>query len=302
MPARHSALTGSRARRLATSLAALVLTASGIGAPGPAGAESGAGVSTDPAGAHVVLRHDEVWVEIGPVGGGHSGSGTPGTGCLRRWVPTANAIYLRPSTVPGDYHITPMPPRPGPDYRAYFVYCGARYVTSVWLRPSQFAPAGAAMDPRAIADQLVRDLPYPAATVGISPAARGLTGLEAWFWVAGYTGEPLRDAVEGFGLHVEVEARPAAVQWDFGDGSGPITGTLGAAAPARSDITHVYEQRTRAVPFTVHATVRLDVRWRLNGGPWQDLAPVTRVASRSYPVAESRAALVPTGVGPATPG
>lgn len=297
MPARHSALT----RALVTPFVALVLTASGLAVPGPAAAESGAGVSTDPTGAHVVLHHDEVWVEVGPVGGGGSSS-TPGTGCHRRWVPTAYAVYLRDSTVPGDYHVIPMPPRPTPEYRAYFVYCDARYVTSVWLQPSQFAAGGTAMDPRTIAEQLARDLPYPPAAIGISPAARGLTGLEAWFWVSGYTGEPLRDAVEGFGLRVEVEARPASVQWDFGDGSGPSTGTLGAPAPARSDVTHVYEPRSRAVPFTVRATVRLDVRWRLDGGAWQNLTPVTRAASRPYPVAESRAALVPTGTGPVTPG
>ena len=37
---------------------------------------------------------------------------------------------------------------------------------------------------------------------------------------------------------------------------------------------------------------QLDVRFRVNGGPWEALDPVARSATRAYPVAESRAALV----------
>jgi hypothetical protein len=147
---------------------------------------------------------------------------------------------------------------------------------------------------RAIAEELVRDLPYPPARIGISPDTRGLTGLESWFWVAGYAG-PLRDAVDEFGMHVEVEATPASVRWEFGDGSPPVAGTLGTAAPARSDVVHVYEHRRSRAPATVRATVRLDARFRVNGGPWQGLDPVFRTATRGYPVAESRAALVRSG-------
>ena len=52
-------------------------------------------------------------------------------------------------------------------------------------------------------------------------------------------------------------------------------------------------------PFTfsairmVGALIILSVRWRLNGGPWQDIDPVVRTATDPYRVVESRAALVP---------
>jgi hypothetical protein len=184
-----------------------------------------------------------------------------------------------------------MPPRPGPGYVAYHVYCGATYVTSVWLPPDAFGAAAPVVDPRAVAEELVRDLPYPAATIGISPDARGLTGLESWFWVVGYS-STLRDAVDGFGLRVEVEATPASVRWDFGDGTTAVTGTLGRAAPARSDVVHTYDERRRRTAPGVRATVRLDTRYRVDGGPWEALDPVFRTATRGYPVAESRAALV----------
>jgi hypothetical protein len=251
-----------------------------------------ANVSTDPAGAHVRLSRGGAWVEVrAPRAGGGEGGGAPTSGCLRRWVPTRYPIYLRNSPVKPDRQVVPMPPSPGPGYVAYHVWCGPTYVTSVWLPPAAFL-AAAPIDPRVIAEELVRDLPYPAATVGASPDARGLTGLESWFWVVGYRG-PLRDAVNELGVLVEVEATPASVQWDFGDGTAPVAGTLGRAAPRRSDVAHVYERRRRSVPAAVRAVVRLDVRYRVDGGPWLPLDPVFRTATRAYPVAESRAALVP---------
>jgi hypothetical protein len=256
-------------------------------------------VSTSPAGAHVRLSRGGTWIEVrGPRGGGGNGDdgggggGTP-FGCRRRWVPTQYPNYLRTSPVSPDFHVTPMPPRPGPGYVAYHVFCGTDYITSVWLPPDAFAAAAPVVDVRAIAEQLVRDLPYPAATIQISPDARGLTGLESWFWVNGYTGV-LRDAVEELGIRVEVEALPASVRWDFGDGTPTSAGTLGRATPARSDVVHRYERRSRTTPLAVRATVRLDVRYRVGNGPWQALDPVFRTAARGYPVAESRAALVPS--------
>jgi hypothetical protein len=269
--------------------------ATAVAPASPAAAAPAVDVSTDPVGAHIRLTRGGAWVEVrAPRGadGGGGGSSAPPSGCLRRWVPTQYPAYQRPSRVLPDIIRIPMPPRPGPGYVAYHVYCGATYVTSVWLPPDAFAAAAPVLDPRAIAEELVRDLPYPAAAIGISPDGRGLTGLESWFWVTGYTGT-LRDAVDELGVRVEVEATPGTVRWDFGDGTAPVPGTLGQAAPARSDVVHVYEQRRRATPANVRAVVRLDVRYRVDGGPWLPLDPVFRLASRGYPVAESRAALVP---------
>ncbi len=150
----------------------------------------------------------------------------------------------------------------------------------MWLLPTAFAPAAAAVDVRAIAEQLVRDLPYPAAEIHISPDGRGLTGLESWFWVTGYTGV-IRDAVDELGIRVEVEALPATVAGSFGDDTPTQPGSLGRAAPARSDVAHTYERRSTVAPLAVRATVRLDVRFRVDAEPWQALDPVFRTAARA---------------------
>jgi hypothetical protein len=167
------------------------------------------------------------------------------------------------------------------------VWCDNRFVASVWLRPEQVG-----VDPRAIAEQLVRDLPYPAATVGASPAGRGLTGLDSWFWVEGYTGAPIVDTVAQFGMTVTVEATPTTVSWDFGDGTTARGAGLGVPPPGRSTVVHTFETRSRPT-YPVRALIELSVRWRLGAGPWQPLAPVVRTALRAYPVVASRAALVP---------
>jgi hypothetical protein len=258
---------------------ALVLAA----AVGPAAADdtSSAAVSTDPSGARVELRHGTTWLEVR-----RSSGGTPTTGCRRRWVLSPGAFALR-LTKSGDYRQVPMDPAPGPDYRTYHVWCDDQFVASVWLRPEQFG-----VDPRTIAEQLVRDLPYPAATVGASPGGRGLTGLESWFWIEGYTADPIVDTVDQFGMTVTVEASPTTVGWDFGDGTTTDGLGLGIPPPRRSTVVHTFEVRARPA-YRVRALIELSVRWRLGTGPWQTLDPVVRTALLTYPVVASRAALVP---------
>jgi len=260
---------------MAVSAVSLVAT------PAAAAPVDAAAVSTDPTGAHVELRHGDTWVESRATTGS-----TITTGCRRRWVLSPGAFALR-ITPSGDYREVPMDPAPGPEYRTYHVWCDDRFVASVWLRPEQFG-----VDPRAIAEELVRDLPYPAATVGASPDGRGLTGLESWFWVDGYSGAPIVDTVTELGMTVTVEAVPSMVAWDFGDGTTANDVGLGAPPPGRSSVVHTFEIRSRPA-YRVRALIRLAVRWRLGAGPWQTLAPVVRTALRVYPVVESRAALVP---------
>jgi hypothetical protein len=267
-----------------------VLVVMGITVAGTAGAagvaratppEDTAAVSTDPTGAHVRLRHGDTWVELR-----RARDGAPTTGCRRQWVLSPGAFALRITTT-GDYHQVPMDPAPGPEYRTYHVWCDGRYVTSVWLRPQQFG-----VDPRQVAEELVRDLPYPAASVAASPAGRGLTGLESWFWVQGYSAASITDTVDRFGMTVTVEATPATTDWDFGDGTTANGLGLGTPPPGRSTVAHVFEVRGRP-DRRVRALIRLAVRWRLGTGPWEELGPVLRTAVLDYPVVSSRAALVP---------
>ncbi|MGZ6898945.1 MAG: hypothetical protein ACXVJZ_16085 [Acidimicrobiia bacterium] len=262
------------------SALAVAATTSAVAIPPARAGDDRAAVSTDPVGAHVELRHHDTWIEVRA----HDGSAP--TGCRRRWVLSPGAFALRRAPA-GDYRPVPMPPAPGAEFRVFHVFCDDDYVTSVWLRPQQFG-----VDPRDLAERLVRDLPYPAATVGANPSTRGLTGLASWFWVQGYTGTPITDTVTDFGVTVTVEATPVSAHWDFGDGAEADGLGLGVAPPAPDPVVHTFERRANPA-YTVRAIVSLAVRWRLGTGPWQDLPPVLRRAVAVYPVVESRAVLVP---------
>ncbi len=266
---------------LATLVTATIVTMTPmVSGSAVAGAAADAGASTDPTGAHVELDAHDSWVEVRPHGGGTA------TGCRRRWIPSGEFELRR--TPAGDYRQVPLTaPRPGPEYTPYQVWCDADYVGTVWLRPQQFG-----VDPRDVAARLVRDLPYPTASVGAVPATRGLTGLDSWFWLTGYDGAPIRDTVTAFGLTVDVEAGVDSVSWDFGDGTTARGLGIGTPPPGPSTVSHRFEHRSRP-RFTVRGLIVLAVRWRVNGGAWQALDPVTRTATRPYPVVESRAALVP---------
>lgn len=249
--------------------------------PTAAAAQDTAAVSTDPTGAHIELRHNQYWQET------RRPNGAAPEACLRKWFPFEEIL-------PGDDSwTTPTPgtvdPRPAAEYQPYEVYCGDTFIATVWLRAEQFG-----VDPIAIAERLVIDLPYPPARLGTNPQTRGLTGLETWFWVDGYTGAPITDVITEFGMRVEVNATPTSVSWDFGDGTHAKGLGLGSGPPTRSGVVHTFETRARPT-FSVRALIMLSVRWRLNGGAWQDLDPVVRTAVRPYPVVESRAALVSDG-------
>ena len=124
-------------------------------------AATSATASTDPTGAHVHVTRHGIWVEVHAPADGSGGGGSSGvpTGCLRRWVPTKFPHHLQPGKVDPDIHSTPMPPSPGPEYVAYYVYCGDTYLDSVWLAPSAFAPAAGTVDVQAIAEQIAATSP-----------------------------------------------------------------------------------------------------------------------------------------------
>lgn len=237
-------------------------------------------VSTDPTGATVTIDARGSWRESGSSGGRGSASG-----CRRVWVRAVAPVYLdRGGTMWNGRH--PMPSKPTPASVAYHVYCGGTYVTSVWLEPRVFTPtAGSARD---LALRLVARLPYPALGIVVNPAGRGLAGLDSYLATTGYV-TTIADRVSGFGTTVQVEATPRTVTWDPGDGTGSVR--VPFTATSRGLLAHRYERRSPG--YAVSAVLDLGVRWRTPGGVWQTLPPISRRATRAYPVTAARSVLVP---------
>lgn len=272
--------------RRGLGLVTVVLVALAVGAGGPAEAAE-VGASTSPAGARVEIGIGGAYVEQGTPGTG-GGSGGGGGGCVRRWVPETG---IAPGIA--DYLSLLFGPPPSPEHVPYSVYCGDAYVGAAWILATEFTVVPSGPTVAEIAAALARDLPYPDVSIGANPGGRGLTGLATWFWLDGYDGAPIVDAVTGFGTAVEVEARGSVATWDFGDDTGPIEAPIGGG-PSAPSVTHVYGTRSGPGGFSVTTAFSFSVRYRVDGGDWIALPPVERVAERTYEVVDSRAQLVPS--------
>ncbi len=144
--------------------------------------------------------------------------------------------------------------------------------------------------------------PMPAwnisAGVVANPAARGLVGLETWFWLASKPATLTADGSIG-GIRYVVTATPAQVVWDFGDGSTlslPANTGAGDAYPARSPVRHVYE-RDSAAGYTVRAKVDYRVAWTevaggSSFGPYPLGTLALDAAPLDYPVEQAQPELL----------
>jgi hypothetical protein len=173
------------------------------------------------------------------------------------------------------------------DANLYSITCGS-YTDVRLLRTGangQPLQPGPTVDPFQLALSARDRLPVPSGGIGANPT-RSLVGLPTWFWYTGYDGRPLTRTVSAFGVTVEVEATPTGYRWSFGDGTTMTSEGLGRAYPARSPISHTYQAARQGVTAT--CMFAFAVRWRIGGGPWAPLPPLSRTASATLEVAESQ--------------
>ncbi|MDT9593679.1 PKD domain-containing protein [Nocardioides zeae] len=136
------------------------------------------------------------------------------------------------------------------------------------------APATAAITD-AIVLTAFQDVPLPEATLTIQPPdARTLVNLDTNFYTVA---EPFTTSVTLLGSQVDLDISPASYTWSFGDGTVRSTTTPGAAYPDLL-VTHAYES-TGTVATSV--TVTWGARYRVDGGPWADVAGTVDMTSPS---------------------
>ncbi|MCC6176165.1 MAG: hypothetical protein IT305_12740 [Chloroflexi bacterium] len=148
------------------------------------------------------------------------------------------------------------------------------------------------VDPVAIAQELLNHLPIPDIAIEANPAT-GLVALSSWFWIDGYDGSPINSSDALASVTVDVEVEPLVYRWSFGDGTTAETTSLGQRYPAESDIRHVYEQSSLAAggAYSITVEVTFTARYRVNGGAWEALDPITRSFSDDYPVQQLQSVL-----------
>lgn len=180
-----------------------------------------------------------------------------------------------------------------PNLLPYTLICDGEAVGVVWLPiDGGGGPVAPALSPREIAMNLRERIPIPSVTIKINPE-RGLVGVESWFWIEGYDGEPITESTDAFGGRVDVEARVQRYEWSFGDGKGMKTENPGRPYPERSDVRHMYERSSLGHDrgYPVEVGFFFSVRYRVDGGGWIDLPGIERVAEARYPVRESQAVI-----------
>ena len=95
-----------------------------------------------------------------------------------------------------------------------------------------------------------------------NPLARGLVGLDSWFWLAPPPAE--MTAHETYrGIDYIIKAVPTSAAWDFGDaGSAQFfdSSGFGLPYPQRSPVTHTYQAHNQA-GYDVSSSVRYAVTW-----------------------------------------
>ena len=179
------------------------------------------------------------------------------------------------------------------------VNCDNGYFGIAWVPTGSGAPDVVVgeppippVDPELVRRSAFRIVGLPGISVGANPDV-GLVAMPAWFWVRGYSGGTLTGSETLDRSHVSVEITPASYRWSFGDGSALSTSSVGRAFPAESDIRHTYERSSQGVggAFSVQLRITWSARYSENGGPWQQLAPITRTYTRSYPVQQLQSVL-----------
>jgi hypothetical protein len=209
-----------------------------------------------------------------------AGSSGGGSGC-----------WLDPVTNIGQAFYDSFKQQLGGGLSPFFLWCNKDMKGLVWLDMSGGNPVPS-VDPEAIAMHLRDEIPVPRAEIGVNPA-RGLVGVDSWFWIEGYDGSPIEDSTDAFGQLVEVEARVTNYEWSFGDGDTIEAKTPGRSYPHRSEIRHIYQGSSAGLVsgYPIEVTFTFEVRYRVDGGGWIELPGITRVAGTSYPVRESQAVI-----------
>jgi hypothetical protein len=238
-----------------------------------------------PLTATVATNPDAVTVEAAVAASRPGGSGThaSGSGASCQTDPIGNV---------GQSLYEEFWSRPANEF-PFMLWCDGEAAGVVWLTVGGGgSPPAAALSPEQIAMSLRERIPMPNVRIEVNPE-RGLVGVESWFWIEGYDGDPIVESTDAFGRRVEVEARVELYEWSFGDGKAIKTESPGRPYPERSDVRHVYERSSLGYPrgYTVEAGFFFSVRYRVGGGGWIELPGIERVAESHYPVRESQAVI-----------
>jgi hypothetical protein len=280
--------------------AGIMVTGASADDPSPGDPGDPGGNKPDAATVSVESGPDGVTIYIAvsettPGSSSDSSSGDTGSSSGGGWSCTADVMNIGNATREWFERESAL----HPDQAPWVVQCDNGFMSIVWLpldveasEVSVVVVQGDPVDPASVAAELLDHVPVPAITVGVNPEV-GLVALPSWFWVEGYDGLPITASDTLGGTTVEVEITPTRYRWTFGDGATVESTSLGQRYPEESDIRHTYEQSSLGVggAFPVSVEITFSARYRVDGGPWESLDPITRSFTTAYPVQQLQSIL-----------
>ncbi len=291
----------STGRLIAPAVALLLVAATIAGLP-PELARADDGYEPNPDLPHAsisVESHGDgvtIYIAVSETSPGSSGdSPSDGIGGSGGWSCSTEVMNIGVGMREWFEREAPLHPGEAP----WIVRCDNGFFGVVWL-PIDVEPAdieivvvqGDAVDPASMAAALLDHVPVPDIVIGVNPTT-GLVAVPSWFWIEGYDGSPIVASDTLDDVTVEVEITPTSYRWSFGDGATLETTSLGRSYPQESDIRHTYEQSSLSVggSFAVTVEITFSARYRVDGGAWQPLDPITRSFTGAYPVQQLQSIL-----------
>lgn len=251
-------------------------------------------VSSGPNGVTVRITVED----FTPGNGGGSGPSSTGSSTSTAETWDCRVDLMNIGNASRGWFESEAPQHPGQS--PWFVNCTNGYASVVWLPNStdssdvtvEVDTGAPTVDPLLLAAELLDEIPVPDIEIGTNPST-GLVAVPSWFWLVGYDGAPIIDSTALAGVIVEVEITPTSFYWSFGDGKTLETSSIGRAYPAASDIQHTYGQSSLRVggSYSVDVEVTFAVRYRVDGGAWEDLEPISRSFTSQYPVQQLQSVL-----------
>ncbi len=165
--------------------------------------------------------------------------------------------------------------------------------TTVALGSQCFEPSEVPVAATVTADAVLRAfrrIPVPASEVSIQPpGGETLVNLDTVFSTEA---DSFTRTIGLLGHRVELDIRPAEFHWVSGDGTTHVTDWAGKpwqkGTPLDELITHRYEQADRALRPRVDTV--WTARYRVDGGPWQDVGGTVTITGEAFDLAVLSAA------------
>lgn len=135
----------------------------------------------------------------------------------------------------------------------------------------------------------IRRIGLPELEARTQPEGKTLVNFDTIFYTQA---EPFTATVTLLGQQVEIVAEPSEFAWRHGDGSTTTTTGPGAPYPSKEVVYRYADAHT-----TVHPSVDVTytARFRVNGGPWQDIPETVTIAGPQGDLRISEAAPVLSG-------